>query len=130
VKPARVLRVAAIATSIGGFLGGGGRLGLLGVGVGGGKFGFLCGGLGGGITGGLLGGSPVEGGPREIGGAGTTAAREGFEGRVGAGGGAARVGVFFEERRGREAARGGERAGTGGGAVVSAAAASGHICVE
>jgi len=95
------------------------------LGVGGGKFGFLCGELGGGITGGLLGG-----GPGEIGGAGTAAAREGFEGGVGAGGGAARVGVFFEEGRGRETARGGDRAGTDGGAVVSAAAASGHVCVE
>jgi len=78
-----------------------------------------------------LGGGPFEGSPGDIGGAGTAAAREGFEGWVGAGGGAARVGVFFEERRGRGAARGGERAGTdGGGAVVSATAASGHICVE
>lgn len=65
MKPARVLRVAIVATSIVGFLGnggGGGKFELLG--VGGRKFGFLCGELGSGITGGLLGG-----GPGEIGGA-------------------------------------------------------------
>lgn len=71
-----------------------------------------------------MGGGAVEGG------AGAAAAREGFV--VGIGIGAARVGVFFLERkgRGREAARGGEGAGTDGGAVISAAAASGHGCVK